>query len=71
MLTSEKKKQLRIAFGYPLTTKRQVRDAMGYKQYNEVRHYFYGLGQYGSKYFTDEVIERIMGEVKYEEEECF
>lgn len=61
------KQNLRQAFGYPFTTKKQVRDAMGYKQYNEIRQYFYGLAKIKTKYWTDDVIEKVWGEIRYED----
>lgn len=67
MNSAEQRQALRKAFGHPLTTKKQVRDAMGYKNYTEIREYFYGLSRFKSKYFTDEVIERIFQGRTYEE----
>ena len=59
------KQDLRKAFGYPFTTKKQVRDAMNYKQYNEIRKFFYGLACVGTRYWTDDVIEKVLAEVSY------
>lgn len=67
MITSEIRKELRKAFGHPFTSKGVVKDVMGYSQYNDVRKYFYGLPRIGQKFFTDDVIERILGEIEYEE----
>ena len=67
MTTSEQRKQMRSAFGHPFTTKKKVMEVMDYKQYNEINKFFLGLGRIGSKYFTDEVIEKILGEVSYED----
>ena len=69
MLMSEKKKQLRELLGWPLTTKGKTKNGLGYKQYNDIRQYFHGLAEYPNRsYFTDEVIERILGDAKYYED---
>ena len=61
------KTELRKALGNkPFVTKKEVRDAMGYTQYNEVRRFFYGLGHIGSKYLTEDVIEKILENIAYE-----
>ena len=59
--------ELRKVFGNKqFVTKKEVRDAMGYAQYNEVRMYFYGLGHIGRKYLTEDVIDKILENIAYE-----
>ena len=58
---------MRAAFGHPFTTMKTVRDVMGYKQYCDIRKYFDGLPRIGRKYFTDDVIEKIIGDIQYED----
>ena len=61
--------ELRRAFGNkPFVTKGDVMKAMGYKKYENVSPFFSGLGHIGRRYLTDDVIERILGEVTYEKE---
>lgn len=67
MVTSEARAQMRKAFGYPFTSKKAVREAMGYAYSDEVKKYFAGLQRMGRRYFTDDVIERIFEEIEYEE----
>ena len=60
------RKELRKAFGdKPFVTKGEVRDTLGYANYNEIRKYFYGLEHIGQRYLTEDVIERIVSEVEY------
>lgn len=66
MTTSDARKQMREAFGFPFTSKKKVMNAMGYSRYTEVRKYFYGLQRMGQRFFTDDVIGRILEEVTYE-----
>ena len=65
--TYEQRKQMRKAFGYPFTNKKKVLEAMGYKRHSEVNEYFYGLPKVGTRFFTDDVIEKILGRIEYEE----
>ena len=59
--------ELRKAFGNKaFVTKKDVRDAMGYANYKEIRRFFYGLGRVGTKYLTDDVIDRILENIAYE-----
>ena len=68
MNSAEQRQTLRKAFGYPFTTKKQVRDAMGYRNYDAISEYFYGLAIFSrTKYFTDEVIDKIFQGRKYED----
>lgn len=61
-----KKEQLRVAFGHPFTTKSAVMEAMDYSRHSEVAKFFCGVGHVGRRYFTDDVIERVLSEVSYE-----
>ena len=61
--------ELRRAFGNkPFVTKKQVKEAMGYKKYDHVQRFFYGLEHIGRRYLTEDVIDRMLGEVEYAEE---
>lgn len=61
------KKELRRAFGYkPFVTKGQVKEALGYKTYGDIKRFFIGLEHIGSRYLTEDVIERILGEIEYD-----
>lgn len=63
------KAELRRAFNNkPFVTKGDVKEAMGYKNYNEVRQFFYGLEHIGQRYLTEDVIERIIGLKEYGDE---
>lgn len=58
--------ELRRAFGNkPFITKGQVKDAMGYESYRDVKHFFDGLEHIGQRYLTEDVIERIIGAKEY------
>ena len=60
--------ELRRAFGgKPFITKGQVKQAMGYKKYDDVRQFFDGLEHIGQRYLTEDVIEKILQQVEYEE----
>lgn len=62
------KAELRRAFGgKPFITKGQVKEAMGYKKYDDVRQFFDGLQHIGQRYLTEDVIEKILGEVEYDD----
>ena len=58
------KSELKKIFPEPFVTKGMVKERMNYKTYNEIRPYFYGLDHLGSKYLRDDVIERMVQEVK-------
>ena len=61
------RKELRRAFGNrPFITKGDVKKALGYSNYDQVRQYFHGLERIGNRYLTEDVIEKIMGEVEYD-----
>lgn len=66
MITSKAREQMRSAFGFPFTSKKKVMNAMGYSRHTEIRKYFYGLQRVGQRFFTDDVIEKILEEVTYE-----
>ena len=66
MTTSEQRNQMRKAFGHPFTSKKKVMEAMGYKRHTEVNPYFLDLPKAGSRFFTDDVIERILNSIEYE-----
>ena len=51
----------------PFVTKKYVRDRMGYAEYNEIRQFFYGLGHIKNKYLTEDVIDKILETVTYED----
>ena len=59
------KQELERAFGTPFTTKKKVRDAMGYSQYVSVSKFFYGLDCFGRRYLTSDVVKRVLEERKY------
>lgn len=60
------KRELRRALGdKPFVTKKEVRDLLGYSTYNDIRKFFYGLNHIGQRYLTEDVIEKIIGEVEY------
>ena len=65
--TYEQKRQMKQAFGHPFTNKKKVIEAMGYKRHSEVNEFFVGLPKVGSRFFTDDVIEKILGSIEYEE----
>lgn len=58
---------LERAFGTPFTTKKKVRDVLGYATYEPIRHFFYGLPHIGSKFATEDVVRRVLEEVVYED----
>ena len=60
------RKELRKAFGdKPFITKTEVRDILGYSDYKYISRFFYGLEHIGQRYLTEDVIEKIVGEVEY------
>lgn len=60
------KQELRRAFGNkPFVTKGDVKDALGYKKYDDVRPFFIGLESIGRRYLTEDVIERMMELKRY------
>ena len=62
------KAELRRAFGgKPFITKGQVKEAMGYESYRDVRPFFVGLEHIGQRYLTEDVIEKILNEVEYDD----
>ena len=61
------KEKLRKALGYPFTSKKEVLTALGYSDYGSVSKFFYGLARIGSKYWTDDVITRLLEEVQYDD----
>ena len=63
------KKALRTALGYPFTSKQKAMQVLGVKVYSSVNPYFYGLACIGQRYWTDDVIERMLSAVKYNDEE--
>ena len=64
------RQELRRALGNkPFVTKGDVKDAMGYKKYDKIRRFFVGLEHIGSKYLTEDVISRMLGEIEYDNED--
>ena len=61
------RKKMKVAFGGPFTTKKQVMEAVGWKKYDRVRPYFRGLPKIGQKYWTDDVIDRMLDDVTYDD----
>lgn len=61
------RKKMKNAFGGDFTSKKQVLDAIGWKDYACVRPYFYGLPRIGKKYWTDDVIDRMLEDVQYDD----
>lgn len=62
------KATLRTAFGYPFTSKKKVMEALAVKDYASVNPYFYGIAKLGERYFTDDVIDKMMDAVIYTDE---
>ena len=59
--------ELRKVFGNKqFVTKKEVRDIMGYAGYKDIRMYFYGLAHLGRKYLTEDVIDKILENITYE-----
>ena len=63
------RKRMKAAFGGDFTSKKQVLDAVGWKDYASVNPYFYGLPRIGKKYWTDDVIDKMLADVKYSDTE--
>lgn len=60
-----RREQLRKALGdKPFVTKKEVKEALGYAKYDEVRKFFYGLDHIGQRYLTEDVIGKIISEVE-------
>ena len=60
------RKELRTALGNkPFVTKKEVRDALGYATYQDIRKFFYGLNHIGQRYLTEDVIDKLLAEVEY------
>ena len=63
------RQELRKALGdKPFITKGELKDCMGYKKHAQVQKFFYGLPHLGSKYYTEDVISRMLGEIEYDED---
>ena len=60
------KQELRRALGNrPFVTKGDVKTALGYKKYDDVRPFFVGLESIGTRYLTEDVIEKMMELKRY------
>ena len=59
------------AFGGPFTTRQKVTDALGYKSYKVVDALLDGLDRFGTRYWSEDIAERVLERVeRYEKEDC-
>lgn len=66
MTDRELKEQYRKAFGWPETTQKKVMAVLEYKSHTSIRPFFFGLTRRVHRYYTDEVIDRLLMAREYE-----